>query len=121
FQDVGDRGGQAATWDSLGYAHHHLGHHTHAITSYHHALTLFRDLGDRYYEATILTRIGDTHHTTGNHHPPHNARHQALTILDDPNPPAADHPRPNLATLDIHTLDPAGRDANDDDQRPGSP
>ena len=31
--------GQADTWDSLGYAHHHLGHHAEAIACYRHALT----------------------------------------------------------------------------------
>lgn len=51
FQGLNDRNGQAETWDSLGYAHHHLGNHTHAVTSYQHVLTPYRDLGDRYHKA----------------------------------------------------------------------
>ena len=58
---LGDRDGEADTWDSLGYAHHHLGHHAQAADCYQHALTLFRDLGDRYNEADTLTHLGDTH------------------------------------------------------------
>jgi hypothetical protein len=40
--------GQAAAWDSLGYAHHHLGRHAQAVTCYLHALDLVRDLGNSY-------------------------------------------------------------------------
>src|SRR5262249_10970403 len=55
LQELDDRLGQAQTWDSLGYAHQHLGHRTQALTCYQHALTLFRDLGDRYNQADTLT------------------------------------------------------------------
>src|SRR6266511_4007964 len=57
--------GQASTWDSLGYAHHHLGHHAQARACYQHALTLYRDLGRLYEEANTLTKLGETHRTTG--------------------------------------------------------
>jgi tetratricopeptide (TPR) repeat protein len=61
FQEHNDHIGQAGTWDSLGYAHHHLGHHTHAFASYQHALDLYRNLGDRHGEADpteyVMTRI----------------------------------------------------------------
>ena len=96
---------QAATWDSLGYAHHHLGHHTQAITCYQHAVTLYRDLGDRHEEATTLTNLGDTHHTTGNPHAARDAWQHALTILDDLHHPDAEDVRGKLHDLDQTTHD----------------
>ena len=110
-QELGDRDGQAATWDSLGYAHHHLGHHTQAITCYQHALDLFRDLGDRYYEAATLTHLGDTHHAAGNPQAARDAWQQALTILDDLDHPDADQVRTKLATLYTPSPDPIDGDA----------
>src|SRR5262249_33428136 len=91
--------GQAATWDSLGYAHHHLGHHTQALTCYQHALTLYRDLGDRYEEATTLTNLGDTHHAAGNPNAARTAWQQALTILDD-----LDHSNADTVRAKLHGL-----------------
>src|SRR5205814_335352 len=79
-QELDNRDGQAGTWDSLGHAHHHLGHHTEAVTCYHRALALYRDLSDRYHEASTLTRLGDTHHTAGNPHPARDAYQRALAI-----------------------------------------
>ena len=51
---------QAETWDSLGYAHHHLGQPLQAIVCYEHAIDLYRDFGDRYNEADTLAHLGDT-------------------------------------------------------------
>ena len=50
-QELGDRYGQADTLDSLGYTHHHLGHHDEATDCYRKSLDLFRDIGDRYKQA----------------------------------------------------------------------
>jgi tetratricopeptide (TPR) repeat protein len=50
--EVGDRDGQAATWDSIGYAHHHLGNHAQAVAAYQHAIEVYRELGHRYGEAS---------------------------------------------------------------------
>src|SRR5262249_37814425 len=87
---------------SLGYAHHHLGHHTQAIACYQHALRLLRDLGDRYHEATTLTHLGDTHHTAGNPDAARDAWQQALTILDQ-----LDHPHADTVRAKLHQT-PAG-------------
>ena len=92
-----------AAWenrDSLGYAYHHLGNHTHAITSYLQALALFGDLGHRYNQADTLTHLGDTHHAVGNHQAAHDAWQQALIILDDLHHPDAGQLRTKLAGLD---------------------
>jgi len=97
--------GWPPTWDSLGYAHHHLGNHNQAITCYGHALDLVRDLGERYGEVTALTHLGDTHHAAGNPDAARTAWRHALTILDDLDRPDTDHfhadqLRTKLATLD---------------------
>jgi tetratricopeptide (TPR) repeat protein len=44
-QQIGERWGQAAAWDSLGYAHHDLGRHTDAAHSY--SADLSHYIGDR--------------------------------------------------------------------------
>ena len=119
FQELGDRDGQAATLDSLGYANHHLGQHTQAIDCYQHALDLERNLGDRYGEAETLTHLGDTHHAAGDPQAARDAWQHALIILDDLSHPDADQVRTKLATLGIPTPDPAESDAHPDDERPG--
>jgi tetratricopeptide (TPR) repeat protein len=53
--------GEAATLDSLGYIDQHTGRHTHAITHYRHALTLYRDLSHTHYTANTLDRLGHPH------------------------------------------------------------
>jgi tetratricopeptide (TPR) repeat protein len=107
FQELGDRDGEAATWDSLGYAHHHLAQHTEAADCYHHALTLYRDLGDRYNEADTQTHLGDTHHAAGQPDQARTAWAAALDILADLNHPGADTVRAKLATLDQTPTPPA--------------
>jgi len=91
--------GKAAAWDSLGYAHHHLGHHSLAVGCYEHALDLWRGLGDRYNESIALTHIGITHHTTGEPATARSAWQRALTILDDLNHPDAEQLRAKLLHL----------------------
>jgi tetratricopeptide (TPR) repeat protein len=99
YQQLGKRDGQAAAWDSLGYAHHHLGQHAQATTCYQHALTLVRDPGDRYNEATGLTHLGDTHQAAGNPQAARDAWQQALIILDDFDHPDAAQIRVKLTDL----------------------
>jgi tetratricopeptide (TPR) repeat protein len=99
YEELDDRYGQAAAWDSLGYAHH-FGHHTQAIACYRHAIDLFRDLGDRYGEAAALARLGDTHHAAGDLQAARDTWHQALAILDRLDHPDADTVRTKLTALD---------------------
>ena len=94
-QELGDCYGEAATWDSLGYAHH-LGHHTQAITCYEHALDLLRDLGDRYHEAVVFTGLGDTHRAAGDPDAARTAWQHAVDILDELDHPDADAVRTKL-------------------------
>ncbi|WP_406079226.1 tetratricopeptide repeat protein [Micromonospora sp. NBC_00858] len=39
LQQLGDRAGEAATWDSLGFAHHHLGQYGEAVECYERTLS----------------------------------------------------------------------------------
>src|SRR5207247_268247 len=64
-RDLGDRWGEALTLDTIGYAHHLLGHQKQAIAYYQQSLGLKRELGHRYPQATTLSHLGDTHHATG--------------------------------------------------------
>ncbi len=68
--------------DSLGYAHHLLGHHELATAHYQQSLTLKRELGDRHGQATTLSHLGDTHYATGDLKAARDAWQQALDALD---------------------------------------
>jgi tetratricopeptide (TPR) repeat protein len=84
FDELDDRDGQADTWDSLGYAHRHLGDHVEAVQCYDRAAAPYRDLGDRHSEATALANLG------GNAQAAHTVWQRALTILEDLNHSDAD-------------------------------
>jgi tetratricopeptide (TPR) repeat protein len=72
----------APTWDSIGYAHHHLGRYPQAITSYERGLTLARACGNKRVEAEILGHLGDTLLVTASRGTAHQVLRQALAILD---------------------------------------
>src|SRR5262249_41560070 len=98
-QQLGDLSGQAATWDSLGYAHHHLGRQDLAVDCYAQALAIYRQLGYNYYEATTLVRLGDTHHVAGDTRAAQDAWEGALAILAELRHPEADPVRAKLDEL----------------------
>ncbi|WP_213005884.1 AfsR/SARP family transcriptional regulator [Paractinoplanes toevensis] len=58
--DPADHRTLADTWDSIGYAHHHLSEYDLAADAYRTALAMARRAEDRYLEATLLTHLGDT-------------------------------------------------------------
>ncbi|MER7466837.1 BTAD domain-containing putative transcriptional regulator [Streptomyces sp. NPDC097981] len=82
-EEIRDLNGQARTWRSLGYIHHHLGRYEHAIDCYRHAVDLVRKTDDRFHEATSLADLGDTHHAAAHPDAAHHAWTQALAITDD--------------------------------------
>jgi tetratricopeptide (TPR) repeat protein len=86
--------------DSVGYAHHHLGHYDEAITCYEEAIELWRDLGDRYNEADTLTHLGDTHHAANRREDGLRAWQRALTILEELGHADAEQVRSKLNTPD---------------------
>jgi tetratricopeptide (TPR) repeat protein len=95
-QELGDRHGEASAWDSLGYAHFHLGQRAQAVACYQQALERFRELGDRRNQADILTHLGDAHQAGGNQRLAREAWQQALLISDELRLPGGDELRARL-------------------------
>ncbi len=86
-------------WDSLGYAHHNLGHHEQAIECYQHAVKLLLETGQRHERAGTLNRLGDTHHAAGDDKAAHDTWTQAQRIFDDLRHSDADRIREKLKAL----------------------
>ncbi len=87
----------ADTWDSIGFAHHHLSDFIQATDAYRHALTLARQAGARHLEATVLTHLGDNHHAAGEPAAAQDAWEPALKIMLAIDATAADEIRDRLA------------------------
>jgi DNA-binding SARP family transcriptional activator/tetratricopeptide (TPR) repeat protein len=102
-EELDDRVGQAATWDSIGYVHYHQAEYNQARDCYERSLALFRHCGDRYNEADVLIHLGDTYRAAGQ---PDAARetwrmaHDICADLGDPGDPGAQKVRARLADLD---------------------
>ncbi|WP_425518075.1 tetratricopeptide repeat protein [Polymorphospora rubra] len=92
----GDRNGQAATLDSLGFAYDRLGDRDRAADCYEQAIQLFRDSVDRYHEAETLIRLGDTRDGMGDRAAASAAWRQAVRIYEDVGDPAAEETRRRL-------------------------
>jgi tetratricopeptide (TPR) repeat protein len=99
-KEVDDRYGEAATWDSLGYIHHQLGHHAEAVVHYQHALDLCRSMEDRYNEAGTLTHLGDAYQALDNPRAAREVWRQALTIFND-----LKHPDAEAVLAKLHAID----------------
>jgi tetratricopeptide (TPR) repeat protein len=97
-QQLGDRIGEADSWDSLGQASYQLGQYDEAAASYDRALSIFRELGQRYREAEALEHLGDTRQASGDRPGARHARQQALRVLEDLQRPDADLVRAKLGS-----------------------
>lgn len=82
-------GGQAATWDSLGYVHHQVGEYAESAHCYERAIDLYVSVSDRYNEADSLASLGGVHRENGDHDGARVAWQQAFDILTDLNHPDA--------------------------------
>jgi tetratricopeptide (TPR) repeat protein len=98
-QELGARPGQAATWDSLGYAYHHLERYADAIACYRRGLDLYRQIDDRYNVADVLTHLGDTLDASGDAAAARTAWQEALSTLDRLGHADADRVRTRLQRL----------------------
>ncbi|OLB75554.1 MAG: hypothetical protein AUI14_20810 [Actinobacteria bacterium 13_2_20CM_2_71_6] len=96
MRELGDRHGEAGVWDSLAFAHHHLGAYQPAIEGYEQALTGYRELGDRYSEALVLIHLGDTREATGDVESARDTWRRALRIFEDIDQPDAAEARMRL-------------------------
>ncbi|MEW2574436.1 BTAD domain-containing putative transcriptional regulator [Streptomyces sp. NPDC047070] len=118
-EEIGDINGQAYTWSSLSYIHHHLGQYGQAIDSHRQAIDLYRKTDDRYHEATSLTDLGDTHHAAADPTAALYAWTQALAITDEISLPGTAPLRAKiLHNLDRHPADVPPSPENNPDLRP---
>ena len=91
---------EANTWVSLGYAYHHQGQYTQAISCYGRALPMLREHGMRYFEADALSHLGDAHHEAGDQAASRSAWNRALDIFAD-----LEHPDAEAVRVKLHDLD----------------
>jgi tetratricopeptide (TPR) repeat protein len=106
LEDLGDRVGLAATWDTLGRAHLELADHSQAADCYREAVLLYRELGDRYNEADALVHLGDTRCAADDPADAWGNWQQALDILTGLDHPDAERIRAKLATLPAVAVQP---------------
>jgi DNA-binding SARP family transcriptional activator len=99
FQQVGHKGGEAQTWDSLGYTYHRLGEYRRSIGCYHRAAGLFAELGDHYKQAETFDHLGDAYLAVGELCNSQRALQQAVDILDRLEHPDARRIRAKLASV----------------------
>ena len=81
-REVGNGSGAAATLDTLGYAHQHLGDHARAATHYRRAIEAWRRVGDLYCEAEATVHLGDCQHAAGAGAEARESWRAALAILE---------------------------------------
>ena len=65
FRELGDRWGEAATLDTIGYAYRDLGDYQQAVRFSELALDIDRELGDPYSEAIDADHLGDALNAVG--------------------------------------------------------
>lgn len=97
-RELGDCYGEAASWDSLGYAHHRLGQHAEAVGCYVRAAGLHHAAGERSDEAQVLIHLGDTHAAAGDLDRAAATWQAALALLAELDHPDAERVRTRLAT-----------------------
>jgi tetratricopeptide (TPR) repeat protein len=80
---------RAAVLDSIGYAHHHLGHHSAAAVSYREALLISQSTEQDKFQSMILDHLGDAYLAAANAAAACDAWAQALAIVNDLHNPCA--------------------------------
>ena len=86
---------EAATLDSIGFAHHHLGRRNLAVARYRQALAVAD--GDTGLKAAVLDHLGDSYEVDGDRAAALAAWAQALRIFEDAHHPAADQIRAKIS------------------------
>src|SRR5205085_1394404 len=114
--ELGDRFGQAETWDSLGYANQRLGRNAAAISCYRTAVALFQEFDDRYNEADSTASLGDAHYAAGDAASARAAWRRAADLLDLLRHPDAGKVRAKLTDAQRPGGPAAGDRAHQEDQ-----
>jgi tetratricopeptide (TPR) repeat protein len=107
IQPFDDPIGHAATWDTLGYAYHHLGRAGDALDCYQRALDYHGHVGDRYYEALVRIHIGDVQRDEGNTAAARRAWREAERLLAELDHADVADARRRLLELDSRALETA--------------
>jgi tetratricopeptide (TPR) repeat protein/transcriptional regulator with XRE-family HTH domain len=81
--DLGDRSGQAAALDELGYIRLLMGDYPGAATALAEALDIVRETGDRYGQAWVLDHVGEMRRMTGDYPGAISAFEESLDIFHD--------------------------------------
>lgn len=92
-EEAGNRLITAATWDSLGYVRHLLGHHEAAVSCYQRAAAMYAELGTVCYRADALTNLGDTYAAIGDRRVALRLWQEALEIFEQAHHPQAERVR----------------------------
>jgi tetratricopeptide (TPR) repeat protein len=95
---IGDREGQAHTWQALGVIYHGLGEPDRAVHCYRQALHLWRGMNPGG-DADVFSLLGDAYHALGEEQAARDAWQEALAILEDLRHPDADVLRSKLHQL----------------------
>ncbi len=89
----------AASLDSIGYAHLHLGHYRDAVASYQDALRIYESYGEVMIQAIVFDHLGDAYLAAADSCAARDAWQQALAVLDDLRHPGAEQVRAKLHAL----------------------
>jgi tetratricopeptide (TPR) repeat protein/transcriptional regulator with XRE-family HTH domain len=98
-REIGNKIGEAESWDSLGYAYHQLGDHGQATACYERAISCLGELASRHEEAVTRTRLGDAHLASGDPERARDAWERALAVFDEEDHPSAGPVRRRLQHL----------------------
>ncbi len=98
--EIGSQHNTGCTWDTLGYAHRHPGHHAKAAACYRRSAEILNHQGHRCSMAVTLTYAGDAYHAAGDDAAARDAWQQALAIFDELRPSDAAKIRAKLRGLD---------------------
>jgi tetratricopeptide (TPR) repeat protein len=97
--ELGNEPAASRAWDTVAYAHHHLGRYAEAVAAYQSAIELFRAGGDRYHEACTMDRLADSLHAAGDTAAARRTWRTALAVLTGLDPPWADEVRAKLTAV----------------------
>ena len=86
---IGNLPQEGHLWDTLGYAHFHLGHYTRAADCYQRAVQIMDDHDYRHTMAVTLISAGQAYQAADDAQAAGDAWRQALAILEETRHPGA--------------------------------
>lgn len=97
--EIGDVGGQAGVWDTMGYVELRMGRFGRAAEAYVRSIAFYRDAGDRYNLPQPLTALGEAELGRGDTAAARRAFEEALALLEILGLSGAEDLRTRLAAL----------------------